>query len=103
MVGPKLDSETEAAIDISLGSCRPRSREATMTPPRVGRAWLNGPPIPHQLEPRLLAARASPPRSFGLRPPGNLLGSISTLPTVPFYQVPVYGQNLVLLQPTPPM
>eukprot|EP00439_Symbiodinium_sp_Y106_P046478 s3546_g5.t3 len=65
------------------GACRSPRPDSAMTPPRRTRAWLSNPPFSHRVEPQiLLPPHTSPPRYAGLRPPGNLLGSISTLPTV---------------------
>mmetsp|Transcript_59353 Transcript_59353/g.122792 ORF Transcript_59353/g.122792 Transcript_59353/m.122792 type:complete len:326 (-) Transcript_59353:29-1006(-) len=91
------------------GACRSPRPDSAMTPPRRTRAWLSNPPFSHRVEPQiLLPPHTSPPRYAGLRPPGNLLGSISTLPTVttvPFSPAPgiAHGQNHVLLCPVPPM
>ncbi|CAE7559024.1 unnamed protein product [Symbiodinium sp. CCMP2456] len=90
------------------GACRSPHPDSAMTPPRRTRAWLSNPPFSHRVEPQMLLPHTSPPRYAGLRPPGNLLGSISTLPTVttvPFSPAPgiAYGQNHGLLCPVPPM
>ena len=60
------------------------SRERSSSPPRHGRAWFC-PSLPMGAAgARLLSADECKQVTVGLLPPGNLLGSISSLPSIPF-------------------